>query len=70
MIQGTRPDRQGRGLLRLLSDQLQANLAAGGYRRLRSTVVGRDNPGSARQFARYGGRPLHGATYYRRPIGA
>lgn len=68
VIQGTRPDRQGRGILTLLSRQLQANLAAGGYRRLRSTFVGRDNAASARQFSRFGGRPLHGTTFYRRPV--
>ncbi|NQX26016.1 hypothetical protein HQQ81_01445 [Microbacteriaceae bacterium VKM Ac-2854] len=68
IIQGTDPTRQGRGILSLLSRQLQANLAAGGYRRLRSTYVGRDNIGSARQFARFGGTPLHGYTFYRRSI--
>jgi hypothetical protein len=68
VIQGTRPDRQGQGLLTLLSRQLHANLHAGGYRRLRITSVGRDNPGSARQAERFGGRPLHGLTFYRRPV--
>jgi hypothetical protein len=67
IIQGTDPPRQGEGVLSLLSRQLQANLASGGYRRLRSTWIGRDNPGSSRQFERYGGRPLHGFTFYRRP---
>ena len=69
IIQGTDPARQGRGILSLLSRQLQANLAAGGYRLLRSTYVGRDNIGSARQFERYGGTPLHGYTFYSRRIG-
>ena len=68
IIQGTRPDQQGRGILTLLSRHLQAGLAGGGYRRLRSTYVGRDNPASARQFARFGGRPLHGYTFYRREV--
>ena len=68
VIQGTDPSRQGQGVLSLLSRQLQANLAARGYRRLRSTWVGRDNPGSSRQFERYGGRPLHGCTFYRRSV--
>lgn len=68
VIQGTHPDRQGRGILTLLSRQLQANLAQAGYRRLRSTYVGRDNPGSTAQFRRFGGRPLHGYTFYRKPI--
>lgn len=67
IIQGTAPARQGRGILTLLSRQLQANLAAGGYRRLRTTTVGLDNIGSARQFSRFGGSPLHGSTLYRRP---
>ena len=35
VIQGTDPGRQGRGILSLLSRQLHANLAEGGYRRLR-----------------------------------
>ncbi|WP_199176650.1 hypothetical protein [Subtercola sp. Z020] len=69
VIQGTDPARQGQGILSLLSRQLQANLAAGGYRRLRSTYVGRDNPASTAQFRRFGGRPLHGYTFYRRPVG-
>ncbi|MCC2333790.1 hypothetical protein [Cellulomonas wangsupingiae] len=68
VIQGTDPDRQGRGVLTLLSRTLQAHLATGGYARLRSTYVGRDNPASARQFERFGGRPLHGVTFYRRPV--
>lgn len=68
IIQGTDPARQGRGILTLLSRQLQSNLAEGGYRRLRSTYVGRENIGSARQFQRFGGRPLHGYTFYSRRI--
>ncbi|HYQ73890.1 hypothetical protein [Cellulomonas sp.] len=68
VIQGTRPDRQGRGILTLLSRELHAGLSAGGYRRLRMTSVGRDNPASARQSERFGGRPLHGLTFYRRPV--
>ena len=68
VIQGTDPGRQGRGILGLLSRQLQANLADGGYERLRSTYVGRDNPASARQFSRFGGTPLHGYTFYRKAL--
>lgn len=68
IIQGTEPARQGRGILALLSRELHANLAAGGYRRLRSTYVGRDNPASARRFEQAGGRPLHGYTFYTRPV--
>ncbi|WP_216363710.1 hypothetical protein [Subtercola boreus] len=69
VIQGTDPLRQGQGILSLLSRQLQVNLRDGGYRMLRSTYVARDNPGSTAQFARFGGRPLHGYTFYRRPVG-
>lgn len=68
VVQGTEPARQGQGVLSLLSRELHANLADGGYRRLRSTYVGRDNPGSARAFARMGGRPLHGYTFYTRGV--
>lgn len=68
IIQGTAPERQGRGILSLLSRQLQANLASGGYGLLRSTYVGRSNPASARQFERFGGAPLHGYTFYSRPV--
>lgn len=67
IIQGTDPTRQGQGVLGLLSTQLHVNLAQRGYRRLRTTTVGRDNPASARQFSRFGGVPLHGSTLYRRP---
>lgn len=68
VVQGTDPSRQGQGVLTLLSRQLHASLARGGYTRLRSTMIGRDNPGSARQLERFGGRPLHGCTFYRRPL--
>lgn len=68
VVQGTAPDRQGRGILSLLTRELHANLASGGYRRLRSTYVGRDNPGSAAQLSRAGGRTLHGYTFYRRAV--
>jgi GNAT superfamily N-acetyltransferase len=70
IIQGTAPEKQGRGILTLLSRQLQANLVAGGYRRLRTTTVGLGNVGSARQFSRFGGTPLHGSTLYRRATSA
>lgn len=68
VVQGTDPARQGQGVLTLLSRTLHAHLATGGYTRLRSTFVGRDNPASAQQFRRAGGRPLHGVTFYRRPL--
>ncbi|GGF28599.1 hypothetical protein [Subtercola lobariae] len=68
VIQGTDPIRQGQGILSLLSRQLQVNLRAGGYRALRSTYVDRENVASTAQFARFGGRPLQGYTFYRRPL--
>ncbi|GAB95556.1 GNAT superfamily N-acetyltransferase [Kineosphaera limosa] len=65
IVKGTRPQFQGRGLNRLLSRELLAGLHAGGYETLRSTFVGDDNPASAAQYERMGGRPLHGTTFYR-----
>ncbi|GIF22467.1 hypothetical protein BJ973_002791 [Actinoplanes tereljensis] len=67
IIKGTVPGEQGRGYLTLLSRELFRNLVAGGYRTLRSTFVERDNPASAAQYPRMGGRPLHGYTFYQRP---
>ncbi|GIM91872.1 hypothetical protein [Paractinoplanes toevensis] len=66
IIKGTVPGEQGKGYLTLLSRELFRNLAAGGYRTLRSTFVERDNPASAAQYPRMGGRPLHGYTFYQR----
>ncbi|SDR67992.1 GNAT family N-acetyltransferase [Agrococcus carbonis] len=68
VIQGARPEAQGKGIVTLLSRRLHANLADIGCRRLRSTPVGRQNPGSARQFSRFGGRPLHATAYYRKSL--
>ncbi|WP_072313672.1 hypothetical protein [Agrococcus sp. Marseille-P2731] len=68
VIQGARPDAQGKGIVSLLSRRLHANLADIGCQRLRSTPVGRQNPGSARQFSRFGGRPLHATAYYRKRL--
>jgi len=48
-----------------LSGELLRNLQAGGYRVLRSTFVGHDDPASAAQYVRMGGRPLHGTAFYR-----
>ncbi|MDO5668734.1 MAG: hypothetical protein Q4G50_01895 [Corynebacterium sp.] len=64
IVQGTRPEMQGRGVLGLLTRQLYAALRAGAYRRLRVTFIGRDNPASARVFAKIGGRPLHELSFY------
>lgn len=69
IIKGTVPGEQGRGYLTLLSRELHRNLRAGGYHTLRSTWVERDNPASASQFRRMGGRPLHGYTFYERGVG-
>jgi hypothetical protein len=68
IIKGTVPGEQGRGYLNLLSRSLQEGLVKGGYRTLRSTYVERDNPASAAQYRRMGGRPLHGYTFYERGI--
>ncbi|MEU5950618.1 hypothetical protein ABZ793_34460 [Micromonospora sp. NPDC047465] len=64
IIKGTVPEEQGKGYLTLLSRELHRNLAAGGYRTLRSTFVERENAASAAQYRRAGGRPLHGHTFY------
>ena len=66
VIKGTVPGEQGNGYLTLLSRELHRGLRAGGYRTLRSTFVERDNPASAAQYRRAGGRPLHGYTFYER----
>lgn len=68
IVQGTRPEYQGRGILGLMIRQIYARLHAGGYRRLRVTFIGRDNPGSARVFEKVGGRPLHELSFYRREL--
>ncbi|MDG4785354.1 hypothetical protein O7626_05300 [Micromonospora sp. WMMD1102] len=68
VVKGVLPEYQGRGYQRLLSAQLRRNLHAGGYRTLRSTYVGRDNPASAAQFRAMGGRPLHGYTFYEKAL--
>ncbi|MFF5216537.1 GNAT family N-acetyltransferase [Micromonospora sp. NPDC000442] len=66
IVKGVLPQYQGRGYQRLLSAHLHRNLYAAGYTTLRSTYVGRDNPASAAQYRRLGGRPLHGYTFYAR----
>lgn len=66
IIKGTVPEEQGKGYLTLLSRELHRNLAAGGYRTLRSTFVERENAASAAQYRRARGRPLHGYTFYER----
>lgn len=68
IIQGTRPEFQGRGLLSLLTRQLYVNLRRGGYQRLRVTFIGRDNPASARVFEKVGGYRLHEISFYHREL--
>ncbi len=68
IIKGTVPHAQGQGYLTALSRELLRGLRVGGYRTLRSTFVGTDNPASAAQYVRMGGRPLHGTTFYRRDL--
>lgn len=68
IIKGTVPDAQGRGLMSVLSHRLLANLVDGGYRSLRVTFIGEDNPASAAQFAAMGGRPLQGVRFYRKDL--
>lgn len=68
IVKGTRPEYQGRGLNRILSAHLLRGLQEGGYETLRSTFVGDDNPASAAQYERMGGRRLHGTTFYRREV--
>jgi hypothetical protein len=68
VIKGTVPAEQGKGYLTLLSRELYRNLRAGGYQALRSTFVERGNLASAAQYRRMGGRPLHGHTFYEKPL--
>ncbi|WP_113905463.1 MULTISPECIES: hypothetical protein [Brevibacterium] len=63
IIQGTAPEHQGRGILSLVMRELNAELVAGGYRRLRVTFIAEDNPASAAVFANSGGRPLHDLAF-------
>jgi hypothetical protein len=68
VIKGTVPTEQGRGYLTLLSRELHRGLREGGYRALRSTFVERDNPASAAQYRRMGGRSLHGHAFYEKEL--
>ncbi|MCW2950385.1 MAG: hypothetical protein JWN41_1398 [Thermoleophilia bacterium] len=70
VIKGTVPEAQGAGYMNLLSRVLLENLHKHGYRTLRSTFVERDNGGSASQYLKMGGRPLHGYTFYERELHA
>ena len=68
IIQGTDPAFQGQGLLSLAIRDLNANLVAHGYRRLRVTFIAEDNPASAAVFERCGGRPLHELAFLDRHL--
>lgn len=69
IVQGTRPDCQGEGLLSLVSRELFAELHDGGREHLRVTSIGEDNPGSSRVFAHAGGHPLHRLSFFHRRVG-
>ncbi|WP_394255359.1 hypothetical protein [Pseudoclavibacter helvolus] len=69
-IQGTTPEGRGRGISTLLGRTVGEALIEGGYTALRSTYIGRDNPASARQLGRMGGKALHETVFYRRPVRA
>ncbi|GAB3193205.1 hypothetical protein [Nesterenkonia suensis] len=68
IVQGTRPDRQGHGLLSLVARELFAELHAGDWEHLRVTFIGEENPASAAVFAQAGGRPLHRLSFFRRRL--
>lgn len=64
IIQAAAPEHQGRGLMSLVSRELFAALRAGGYRRLRVTFIGEENPASAAVFSRAGGEVLHQVCFH------
>lgn len=65
LVQGTRAEHEGQGLLSMLSQEVMSRLREKGYRRLLVTFIVEENRGSSRQFERVGGAPLHGTTFYR-----
>lgn len=69
-IQGTTPEGRGRGISTLLGRTVGEALIEGGYTALRSTYIGHDNPASARQLSRMGGKQLHRTVFYRRAVRA
>jgi hypothetical protein len=66
IIKGTLPEEQGKRYMNLLSRELLQNLAKGGYERMYSTFVEKENLGSAAQYRKMGGPELHGNTFYER----
>lgn len=70
VVQGTRAEDEGRGLLSLLSREIMWRLRGKGFERLLVTFIVDENLGSSRQFQRVGGKPLHGTTLYRMDVGS
>jgi hypothetical protein len=68
VIQGTVPDQQGKGYLRLLTRELVRNLQAGGYETLRGTFIEHENLGSSAHAQKLAGRPLHRVAFYTRHV--
>lgn len=68
IIQAVHPDAQRRGLVSLLARKMYSELVRRGYRRLRVTVVGDDNPGSSSVPAKAGGHWLHELRYFFREV--
>ena len=68
VIQGTIPEEQGKGYIRLLTRELLRNLRAAGYDTLRGTFVEHVNVASSAHFRKISGRPLHGTAFYGRDL--
>lgn len=68
VIQGTVPDEQGRGYLRLLTRELMRNLRDGGYHTLRGTFIEDENLASSAHAQKLAGRPLHRVAFYTRGV--
>ena len=67
VIQGTVPQEQGKGYLRLLTRELMRNLRAAGYHTLRGTFIEHENVASSAYTGRLG-HPAHGVTFYVREV--
>src|SRR5919204_298768 len=68
VIQGTIPEEQGKGYIRLLTRELLRNLRAAGYDTLRGTFIEHVNVASSAHFRKISGRPLHGTAFYGRDL--
>jgi GNAT superfamily N-acetyltransferase len=64
----TLPKWQRHGYLTLLARELYRNLSAAGYRVLRGPRVTEGDPGAEALYRGMGGRPLHSAALYQRPL--